>query len=115
MARQRVGRVEELGAGASLRFRVELGGRSRPAFAVRYGGVVRAFVNQCLHREVELDLGTGRFFDLTGDKLLCRAHGATYEPETGACAGGLCPKGAKLHALPIVEEQGELFVEDGAP
>ncbi len=111
MVRQRVGRADELVAGGALKCTVQLGGRARAAFVVRARSGVHAYLNQCLHREIELDLGTGRFFDLTGDRLLCRAHGATYEPATGACAGGLCPKGATLHALRIVEEQGELFLE----
>ena len=48
------------------------------AFAVRFRGRVRAFLNRCGHLPVELDWEEGRFFDASGLYLICATHGALY-------------------------------------
>lgn len=96
-------RLRERGEG--VRFSIELGGRRLPAFAVRYGGRVYAFINRCAHQGVELDWVEGRFFDADGGLLICATHGALYHPDSGACAGGPCGGGG-LSVL-AVEEEGD--------
>jgi hypothetical protein len=42
-------------------------------------------------------------FDTTGQFLICATHGALYQPDSGACAGGPCHGGL----IPItLSEQG---------
>jgi nitrite reductase/ring-hydroxylating ferredoxin subunit len=89
--------------GQGVRFTVELAGSTVPAFAIRYGGRVYAFVNRCAHRGVELDWKEGYFFDRDGDFLICATHGARYVPGSGSCAGGPCA-GGRLTALAVAEE-----------
>ncbi|HWV38818.1 MAG TPA: Rieske (2Fe-2S) protein [Vulgatibacter sp.] len=115
MPRRQVARSEEIPERGAIRFRVRGGSGEVPAFAVRVGGTVRAYLNVCTHRELELDLGDGTFFTPDGSRLRCRAHGALFEPETGACAGGVCPKRSTLTELPVTEEDGIVWVEEGAP
>lgn len=95
--------------GKGLRFRTSHCGKRVEAFAVRYQGVVRAWVNSCTHRAVELDLGKGDFFHPNGQLLLCRAHGALFDPVTGACAGGICARSTKLTSIPMEEEGGVVY------
>jgi nitrite reductase/ring-hydroxylating ferredoxin subunit len=98
-----------------VRFSVHLGGaRPAPAFVVRYGGAVYAYLNVCAHRWIELDWERGKFFDMTGHWLICSTHGATYDPATGRCVGGPC-RGDRLTALPVAEQDGEvsLILKDG--
>lgn len=99
----------ELPEGATFRFRVRLGGEEREAFLLRHQGQVRAWLNRCTHRRLPLDLGEGTFFDDAGS-LRCLAHGATYGPLDGRCAGGPCPKGSGLTAVEVREEGGMIFV-----
>ncbi len=87
--------------GDGVRFEVS-GGVS--AFAVRFEGRVRAFLNQCAHVPVELDWQPGRFFDDSGRYLICATHGATYQPEDGRCVAGPC-RGRSLTIL-MCEERG---------
>ncbi len=89
--------------------RFEAGGRA--AFAIRHGGRVYAFLNRCAHVPVELDWVPGKFFDDTGDLLICTMHGAHYEPHSGRCVLGPC-KGAKLRPLPIEERDGRVYLID---
>ena len=95
--------------GKGVRFSVVRGGRVVPAFAVRYEGCVRAYLNQCAHIPVELDWMEGEFFESSGLYLICTTHGATYEPDTGHCIAGPC-KGQRLKALEVVETDGNVYL-----
>jgi nitrite reductase/ring-hydroxylating ferredoxin subunit len=96
--------------GKGLRFSVDSpGGSSLPAFAVRYDGVVFAYLNRCAHISVQLDWAEGDFFDMSGLYLMCATHGATYFPDSGKCAAGPC-KGGGLQPLPIAEHGGNVYL-----
>lgn len=103
-------RLEDGGRG--LRFRLWRGGTWWPAFAVRYEGRVRAFLNRCAHRGVELDWEPGVFFSADGRALLCATHGARYHPATGACLGGPC--GGPLAVLEVEERGDGVYLKLGA-
>ena len=76
--------------GLAVPFDVVYGGQTCRAFAVRFKGQVHAYLNRCTHVAMEMDWQPNRFFDDTGQWLLCGTHGAAYQPDTGACAGGPC-------------------------
>jgi nitrite reductase/ring-hydroxylating ferredoxin subunit len=80
-------------AGVAVPFDVVYGGQTCRAFAVRWHGAVHAYLNRCAHVAMEMDWQPGRFFDDSGEWLLCSTHGAVYRPDTGACAGGPCRGG----------------------
>lgn len=96
------------GEGESARFAIVLDGVPRDAFAVRWRGEVRAFVNSCRHQSRALDFGDGHFFDDAFDALVCCHHGARFAPDTGVCVEGPCV-GAKLTALVLEERDGALW------
>lgn len=89
--------------GRGVRFEVLVGGRRTPAFVIRYGGHVYAYLNQCAHVPMELDWSEGQFFETSGLYLMCATHGATYEPDTGRCVGGPC-RGGALQAVRVEEQ-----------
>ena len=88
-------------------------GLRRDGFVVRIGGVVRAYLNCCPHQHLSLDYGDGEFFTPEGDLLLCRNHGALFEPDTGLCVAGPC-YGASLRALPVCETDGWVCFDPAA-
>lgn len=79
--------------GDAVPFDVLYQGQSCRAFAVRFRGEVYAYLNRCTHVAMELDYQPNRFFDDSGEWLLCATHGAAYRPDTGACGGGPCRGG----------------------
>lgn len=99
--------------GPAIRFEIDEGGVRAPAFAIRYQGRVYAYVNRCAHVSLELDFMPGRFFDTSGEYLICATHGALYEPDSGRCAGGPC-NGAGLEALRVTERDGRIELVDRA-
>lgn len=82
-------------------------GQSCRAFAIRFKGEVHAYLNRCSHIAMEMDWQPNRFFDDSGQWLLCSTHGAAYEPASGACRGGPCRGG--LVRVPVVEREGVVF------
>jgi len=85
--------------GLAVPFDVMYAGQTCRAFAVRWRGTVHAYLNRCRHVAMELDYQPNRFFDDSGQWLLCATHGAAYRPDTGECAGGPCRGGLVRIAL----------------
>lgn len=97
--------------GDGVRFSVVLHGVEEPAFVVRHAGIARAYLNRCGHVPIELDWQEGKFFDLTGQYLICAAHGALYAPATGQCLGGRC-SGQGLSVLDVIERDGNIYLKE---
>lgn len=95
--------------GPGVRFTVIRYGVEAPAFVIRAGGTVRAYLNQCGHVPVELDWQPGEFFDDAGLYLICATHGALYSPESGRCLGGRC-NGRGLVPIAVEERDGGIFL-----
>ena len=98
--------------GRGIRFTVRRHGEAAPAFVIRFGGAVHAYLNRCAHRSRELDWNEGEFFDAFGEHLLCATHGARYAPASGTCVGGPCG-GAGLVKLAVSEKNGDVLLEPG--
>ncbi len=86
----RISGAGRLAPGETQVFELELSGRKREAFVLRYGDAFYAYLNECPHWAVELDLGDGHFYDADIDKLYCKNHGAVFSPVTGQCESGPC-------------------------
>ena len=91
-------------ASDAVPFDVVYAGRPCRAFAIRFEGRAQAYLNRCMHVAMEMDMLPNRFFDQSGQWLICATHGATYRPDTGACAGGPCRGG--LIAIALTEQDG---------
>lgn len=94
--------------GKGIRFPVTAGGEDGTGFAIRYDGVVYAYLNRCAHVPIELDWNEGEFFESSGLYVMCSTHGAIYTPETGRCAGGPC-RGGRLRPITVLERGDQVF------
>ncbi|HET9763536.1 MAG TPA: Rieske 2Fe-2S domain-containing protein [Casimicrobiaceae bacterium] len=97
--------------GPGLRFEVHRAGEPLPAFAVRFRGVVHAYVNECRHQSTELDWNPGEFFDTDRIYLVCATHGALYQPDSGVCVDGPC-RGARLTPVAVRERDGAIYCSE---
>jgi len=74
-------------------------------FLLCFQGKLRAWRNHCPHAGSPLDWIPGQFFSDDGESLVCHTHHALFEPLSGDCLAGPCPRG--LYALSIRElEEG---------
>lgn len=92
--------------GLAMPFDVVLDGEDCRAFAIRYDGQVHAYLNRCTHIPMEMDFQANRFFDDSGQWLVCATHGATYAPDTGSCVGG--PGRGGLLKIVLSEADGQI-------
>jgi|TARA_B110000503_G_C7034546_1_gene365491 nitrite reductase/ring-hydroxylating ferredoxin subunit len=88
-------------------FDVIYSGQSCFAFAIRFHGESYAYLNRCSHIPMEMDYQPNRFFDSTGEWLICSTHGALYNPRTGDCQGGPCRGG--LIPISLEEKEGVVY------
>lgn len=96
-----------LDSGQAVSFDLVYGGQTCRAFAIRWQSRVHAYLNRCSHVAMELDWQPDRFFDASGQWLVCASHGAVYRPDTGQCAGGPCRGG--LIRIDLSEADGVVF------
>ena len=75
---------------------------------VRRGNKAHAFLNNCPHANLPLDLFEGRVIARDGYHLLCANHAALFDPETGKCVAGPCA-GEKLIMKVIKIENGKIL------
>lgn len=59
---------------------------------------VSVFLNFCPHAGTPLNMFDDKFMDLQNRFLLCRTHGAQFDPSTGKCVRGPC-KGRYLRTI----------------
>lgn len=85
--------AELVSSGVAVAFEVVYERRACRAFAIRYQNQSYAYLNRCAHVPMEMDYQPNRFFDSTGQWLMCATHGAMYQPQTGACRSGPCRGG----------------------
>ena len=83
-------------------------GRAARAFALRFDGVVVAYLNRCAHVPTEMDWQPGEFLDIEKRWILCSIHGASYEPANGRCVGGPCG-GGRLTPVAVQEQGGQVY------
>jgi nitrite reductase/ring-hydroxylating ferredoxin subunit len=107
---QSIALISEMTFHTTRKFRVRQEGVLHEAFLILYNGRYYAYRNQCRHAGTPLDWTPNQFFDETGDYLLCRTHGAIYQPDTGECAGGPCA-GKRLHPIDVAVESGRIILK----
>ena len=101
--------IVERGEGFS--FRVLKEGRIWPAFVIRFEGKLQGYLNVCAHAGLRLEGGSGEFFSRDGQRLVCRSHGASFEPVTGLCRAGPCA-GLSLISLALEEVNDNVYLID---
>lgn len=86
----RVKGAAALKEGKTLKFPVAEGRFRGEAFLLRAGGELRAYRNRCPHAGMPLDFGDNEFYTDDGKLLVCRSHGALFDPKSGLCVDGPC-------------------------
>lgn len=79
-------------------------------FLVRKGAAVYGWRNFCPHRGHDrMAWEKDGYLTHDGARIVCGAHGAEYEIETGICVAGPCV-GKRLTAVPLEIRDGQVFV-----
>ncbi len=82
---------------------------------IRDGQQVAAWLNICPHQGRPLNYAPNKFLQTPDGYLMCAAHGATFNMQTGECVNGPCI-GASLRAVPAtVNQQGQIQLSAPEP
>lgn len=76
--------------GQTIKFEIQSGSAPRDGVLLRKNGELKAFYNECPHIGLALDWDDNDFFSSDGSQLVCKNHGATFDPSTGDCLQGPC-------------------------
>lgn len=80
-----------------------------PMLVVLAGDNLRAYVNACPHQYLPLDYRGDQLLSADGRKLMCTAHGASFDILTGnAIEGAECG----LDAVPVAIRDGMVFIAE---
>lgn len=100
----RLCRFDELTAGSARGFDPLRRGEDT-IILLRRGARVRAYHNRCPHQGVRLEYRKDRFLSADGERVICYAHGAHFDADSGTCTHGPC-LGQALTAVPCGVEDG---------
>ena len=99
----------QLPVGETRRFEYERAGEQEEGFLLALPEGLVAYVNRCPHWNVDLDMGSGDFLARRVGKIICRNHGALFDPLSGVCEMGPC-FGQSLESLQIRRVNADVWV-----
>lgn len=98
-------RLEEIADGAARGFDPQGSGQDT-LFAVRRGQRLYLYRDSCPHASSPMAWRKDEYLNRRRDRILCFAHGAQFEVETGRCLLGPC-LGQSLEAVAhVIDKQG---------
>lgn len=113
MSGRRLCRADEIPEGGGRGFRFGSGADLRIVLVVRRGGAFHAYENACPHMGTPLNFLADRFFDRSGQHLLCATHGALFRVADGFCFSGPCA-GKSLRPAVIQIAGDDIVLADDA-
>ena len=109
MPATRLCRFDELLPGTARGFDPQRTGEDT-VFVLRRGTDLRAYHNRCPHQGARLEYRKDHFLSADGQRVVCYAHGAQFDPDTGACTQGAC-LGQALEPVSCRVEEGWVWLD----
>jgi len=97
--------LDELEDGSSRGFRLQSPDRDA-IFLVRRGDKIRAYQNWCPHQGATLPWKKDAYLNADKDRIVCFAHGAEFDIDTGQCVSGAALGQCLRPVEIIIDEQG---------
>lgn len=89
--------------GVPVEAEAEIEGSPESLLLLRRGDAVKAWLNLCPHAGRRLDWAPGKFLVSKDGRLVCAAHGASFELDAGLCVAGPC-RGESLRAVAVTTD-----------
>jgi len=105
---QRLCAVDDIPTGGAKGFQLD---KFNSIFAVRKEGELYLYRNRCPHARLELNWMPDRFLDRSRDYIMCAAHGALFQIDSGKCISGPCP-GTQLSPVAHTIVDGQLYLNE---
>ena len=103
--------IDQLPDGASRGFDPHQVGQDT-VLVVRQGQRLYAYADACPHHDTPMAWSKVAYLYASGDRIVCAAHGARFEIDTGLCTLGPC-LGQSLTPIPVrLEASGDVHIQD---
>lgn len=99
--------LDRIADGGFAEVEAEVDGEPESLVLYRDGVRVRAWLNVCPHAGRRLDWAPGQFLKSKDGRLVCAAHGASFELGEGTCVAGPC-RGDRLRAVAVAVRDGQV-------
>lgn len=110
MGSRRLAPVDEVPVDETILFTITDQNTTQEIILTRQNGSITAWENHCQHwTNTRLDRGDGALVR-EGD-IVCRRHGATFEPDSGKCTWGPC-EGAYLDVIDVSVDDGAVHLDE---
>lgn len=101
--------IDELPDGGARGF--DPHGRGRDTlFVVRRGAALHAWADACPHHGTPMPWRKDAYLDAAGQRIVCFAHGAQFEIDTGRCTLGPCLGQSLTPVAVVMQDNGELHL-----
>ncbi|MGD8591358.1 MAG: Rieske 2Fe-2S domain-containing protein [Gammaproteobacteria bacterium] len=91
--------MSELKPGTVVPVQVLYNTRDITALVLKHNEEVAVYLDLCPHNKIVLSQ-TGNYLNVDGSRLMCEAHGATFNLQDGSCDNGPC-QGDTLAKIPF--------------
>lgn len=81
-------------------------------FVVRNGAEIRIFRNSCPHQSRPLEWRKNKFLSADGRNIICFAHGAQFDRDSGLCIAGPCMNKSLVSLECTVDKNGVIVLVD---
>lgn len=88
-------------------------GKRRFLVATRHEDRARVWLNVCPHQGRPLNWAPNQFLKDEHGNLVCAAHGAVFEPDSGVCIAGPCHRAA-LTPVSIEDDGTDIRILSGS-
>ena len=78
---------------------------------VRRGQRLSAYADACPHHGTPMAWRKDAYLNAAGDRIVCAAHGALFDIETGLCVQGPCLGDSLAPITLIVHKDGEVHLD----
>ena len=104
--------LSDIPDGDAAGFATVIAGKPKAVFAVRRGGEVFVYENDCPHNGTILD-SLGDFMSEDGNHIECGTHSALFRIEDGLCVEGPC-EGDRLTQIKASVRDGMVYITGGS-
>jgi nitrite reductase/ring-hydroxylating ferredoxin subunit len=104
-------RLDDLPDGASRGFDPLRTGQHK-VLVVRRGQQLHAYADACPHHGTPMAWRKDAYLNAAGDRIVCAAHGAMFEVDTGRCTLGPCLGDVLTHVRLTIHSNGEVHIAD---
>jgi nitrite reductase/ring-hydroxylating ferredoxin subunit len=106
--------LDDLPDGASRGFDPQRIGQDT-VLAVRRGRRLFAYADACPHHGTPMAWRKDAYLNAAGDRIVCAAHGAQFEIDTGRCTLGPCLGDALTPVQLTIHDNGEVHIAAHIP